>query len=111
MKHGLACPACDHVDERVASLSVCARVCECFIGMVSGQITDLASDAVECSKLARTVALRLTDGIADGNIAMSYDSGSISKYGASGADWGTGDIMFEVCESSFRSQGTMKAFS
>ncbi|CAM9622884.1 unnamed protein product, partial [Ectocarpus sp. 8 AP-2014] len=39
------------------------------------KITDLAPDAVECCKLARTLALRLTDGLPDGPIATSRDAG------------------------------------
>lgn len=38
------------------------------------QITDLATDPVECSTLAKSLALRLTDGLPDGTIAITGDA-------------------------------------
>ncbi|CAM9616074.1 unnamed protein product [Ectocarpus sp. 6 AP-2014] len=54
------------------------------------KITDLAPDAVECSKLAKSLALRLTDGLTDGNIATTYDANEHLARHAAGVRWGAG---------------------
>lgn len=58
---------------------------------VSEQITALAPDAVECTKLARTLALRLTDDVTDGIIAMSYyKTNELPSRGVAGVGWRAG---------------------
>lgn len=52
---------------------------------------ELAPDARECSKLARTLALSLTDGLTDGAIASSHRAKEDRKHGATRVDWGTGE--------------------
>lgn len=73
---------CGDADERHASPL-------CFV--VVRQITDLAPDAVECCKLARTLALRLTDGLPDGHIATSRDAEEKHTHSAAGVGWGAGE--------------------
>ncbi|CAN0115798.1 unnamed protein product [Pylaiella littoralis] len=50
-------------------------------------ITHLAPDAVECSKLARSLALRLTDGLTDDTIATSCAK-TKNTHSADGVGWG-----------------------
>lgn len=69
------------VEERQPCLRVLAR-----------QITDLAPDAVECSKLAKSVALRLTDGLTDGTITITYDANEHLASHAAGVGWGAGEV-------------------
>lgn len=78
---GLACLAYHDADERQPRPLV-------FFGR---QITDLAPDAVECSKLAKSLALRLTDGLTDGTIAITYDAKERRMRHAAGVGWGAGE--------------------
>ena len=77
--HGLACLAHHHVDGRQPRLLNFAR-----------QVTDLALDPVECSTLAKSLALRLTDGLADGIIAPPNDDKDTTHSLAS-VGWGAGE--------------------
>lgn len=54
-------------------------------------MTDLAPDAVECSKLAKSLALRLTDGLTDGTIATTYDANKHLTRHVAGVGWGAGE--------------------
>ncbi|CAM9229427.1 unnamed protein product [Pylaiella littoralis] len=54
------------------------------------KITDLAPDAVECSKLAKSLALRLTDGLTDDTIATSCAK-TKNTHNAAGVGWGAGE--------------------
>ncbi|CAM9961251.1 unnamed protein product, partial [Ectocarpus fasciculatus] len=73
-------------------------------------ITDLAPDAVECCKLARTLALRLTDGLPDGPIATSRDAGEQCTHGAAGAGWGPGGSKFGVLTDAVSEEAVMEWF-
>lgn len=54
-------------------------------------MTELAPDAVECSKLARTLAIRLADGLTDGVIASSNHANEDPEHSSASVDWGTGE--------------------
>ena len=60
-------------------------------------MTELAPDAVECSKLARTLSLRLTDRLTDGTIASSHYAAEDPKHSAASVDWGAGEYQYEGC--------------
>lgn len=61
-------------------------VCACARGFL-WQINSLAPDAVECSKLARTLVPQLTDDLTDVTIATSYDAKENPKRSAAGVGW------------------------
>eukprot|EP00752_Nemacystus_decipiens_P007102 g6364.t1 len=54
------------------------------------KIAELAPDAVECSKLAKSLALRLTDGLTDGTIATTDDANKHLTRHAAGVGWDEG---------------------
>ncbi|CAM9603552.1 unnamed protein product [Ectocarpus sp. 12 AP-2014] len=55
------------------------------------KIADLAPDAVEFSHLAKSLALRLADGLGDGTIAITYDANEHLTRHAAGVGWGAGE--------------------
>ncbi|CAM9677770.1 unnamed protein product [Ectocarpus sp. 12 AP-2014] len=72
------------------------------------KITGLAPDAVECCKLARMLALRLTDGLPDGPIDKSRDTEEKRKHDAAGVGWGAGGSKFGVMKDSVSEEAVME---
>eukprot|EP00752_Nemacystus_decipiens_P005336 g4840.t1 len=62
------------------------------------KIAYLAPDAVECSTLAKRLALRLTDGLADGSIAITHDANEHLTPNAITSSPGSGELTEEVDE-------------
>ncbi|CBN79018.1 expressed unknown protein [Ectocarpus siliculosus] len=81
-----------------------------LVGGLADFTGDLAPDAVECCKLARTVALRLTDGLPDGPIATSHDAEEKRTPNAAGVGWAAGGSKFGVLTDGVSEEAVMEWF-